>query len=90
MRPLWIQGTSYAGTPVATLKRWVIVLHKHLCYTLGESNKKVQEHFGKLSSMKGADEKFKEAIQASATAVQVPRYVDAGQKKGRGASKKRM
>ena len=89
MRPLWIQSISYAGTPVATLKRWVIVLHKHLCYTLGESNKKVQELFGKLSSMKGADEKLKEAIPASATAVQVPSAVDAGQKKGRGASTKR-
>ena len=88
---MWVRGVTYSTTPVATLKRWCKILHQQLCYTLGESNRKLQELFGKLATMKGAHEKLKEA--ASATTVVQEVAVDAGEAKGhkraRGAAKKR-
>ena len=87
MRPMWKNEVTYSATPVAVLKRWCTVLHQQLCYTLGESNKKIQELFGKLAAMKGAQEKIGEVPEGHAGGA-----VDAGEAKGkraRGASKKR-
>ena len=89
MRPMWKNGVTYSTTPVAVLKRWCRVLHQQLCYSLGESNKKLQELFGKLAAMKGAQEKFGEVPEGHAGGVVA---IDAGEAKGkraRGASKKR-
>jgi hypothetical protein len=88
MRPMWVRGVTYSTTPVPTLKRWSNLLHQHLCYTLGESNKKLQELFGKLAGMRGAHEKLAEAA-ATTTVVQEVAVHAKGDKRGRGAAKKR-
>ena len=92
MRPMWVRGVTYSTTQVATLKRWCFFLHKHLCYSLGESNRKVQELFGKLRTMKGAEEKLQEAVSTPVVqeVFKAKGHPEAGKaKRARGASKKR-
>ena len=90
MRPMWKASVSYSTTPVAILKRWCKILRNQLCYTLGESNKKLQELFGKLSAMKakGASEKLDQAAVVPGGLVPVDAGVEKG-KRARGPSKKR-
>ena len=96
MRSLYVQKVTYSKTPVATLKRWCSLLHQHLCYTLGESNRKIQELFGKLANMKGAAGKLQEAAETTTASAATSELranageAKLGQKRARGASKKRV